>query len=424
MKSIEELKKLVHDLKETSVTKETAAAMLKVALAKASTFGGGQRKTGFALGGVGGSLGVGPTWFSKSAGNEKEVEFQKMADDLYVVGTILKVNPRATRLFAQYSKNEEFVKAMDTTEMADWVPTQLSGRLQEMIELELKIAALHDRIPMPSNPYELPYVAGQTTAYLAGESTDEDSPRFKKSAMVPGKVTFTAKKIAARVILTEELTEDSLIPILPLLKKDIVKAISRAIEDATINGDTTAPHQDSDVLLAVDARKAWMGYRQLAQASLDMNNALTTTNIRTLRGLMGVYGVTPSDLALVCSIGGYLKLVDLDDVKTLDAYGPQATIIKGELAKIDNIPVVVSEKMRDDLNILGVYDGITETRTQMLLVYKAAMLYGDRRNVTIKTDFDIERDQNILVATQRLAFSQVFAATETFIARAYDCPKI
>jgi len=276
---------------------------------------------------------------------------------------------------------------------------------------------------MPTQPYDLPYVAGRTTAYLAGEATEEDSPRFKKSKMVAGKVRFDAKKIAARVILTEELVEDAIIPALPLLKKDIVSAIATAIETATINGDTTAPHQDTDVTDNRDARKAWMGYRKLAQAALDMGGTMTETQLKTLRGLMGVYGVNPNKLALVCSMMGYLKLTDLSNVKTLDKYGPKATVITGELAKIDNIPIIVSEWARDDLDLTGVYTA-GGAFTQLLMVYKGAMLYGDRRNVTVKTDFDIERDQNILVATQRLAFTQVYAATETFIARGYECAKI
>ena len=418
MKTIEELKQIVSDLKKSAVTKEKAKEILKVALSKAAISGG--RKTGFALGG---SSEVGPMWFTKSDANPKEIEFQKKADDLYLLSALLGVNARKTRLFERYSEDDEFVKAMDTVEQADWVPTQLSARLQEEIHLALKIAALHDRIPMPSKIYELPYVAGQTTAYLAGESTEEDSPRFKKSSMASGKVIFTTKKIASRVILTEELSEDSIIPALPLLKKDIVRAIAFAIEDATINGDTTAPHQDTDVVDALDARKAWMGYRKLAQANLDFGGVLSATLIRSLRGLMGVYGVNPTDLALVCSIGGFLKIIDLTEVRTLDKYGPAATLITGELAKLDNIPIVVSEKSRDDLGVTGVY-GLGAILTQLLLVYKAAMLYGDRRSVTVKTDFDIERDQNILVCTQRLAFAPVFKSTETFVGRGYNCPKI
>lgn len=416
--NLEELKKAIHDVKEGAVTKEKAIEMIKTALAKSMA---ANRKTAFSLGGA--QLGVGPQWFTKSDANAKELEFQKRADDIYLLGVMLGISPRQTRLYEGYAQDEEFLKAMDTTEMADWVPTTLSARLQQEVHLALKVAALHDRIPMPSQPYELPYIAGKTTGYLAGEATEEDSPRIKKSSMIPGKVTFNAKKIAARVILTEELTEDAIIPCLPLLKKDIVEAIATAIETATINGDTTSPHQDTDIVDATDARKAWMGYRKLAQATLDLAGTLTASKIKVLRGLMGVYGVNPNKLALVCSMLGYLKLTDLTEVRTLDQYGPKATIITGELAKIDNIPIVVSEWSRDDLDADGLYT-LGGGFTQLLMVYKPAMLYGDRRNVTVKTDFDIERDQNILVATQRLAFNPVFASTETFIARGYECPKI
>jgi len=410
----------IADLKKSTVTKAKAMEILKVALTKSE---GGTRKTGFSF--DGGSAGkVTPQWFQKSQAKGIELEYQKRADNLYLIAQILKVNPRNTMLFQKYAEDTEFNKAMDTVENADWIPTQLSAKLQDEIHLALKVAALHGRVPMPTQPYELPYVAGQTTAYLVGEAVAEDSSRFTKSSMKSAKVTFDAKKIGARVLLSEEITEDSIIPVLPLIKKDIKRALSFAIEDATVNGDTSGTHQDSDVTGAKDARKAWMGYRKLAQASLDLVNVLTATKLRQLRGLMGVYGVNPTDLALVVSIAGYLQLIDLTEVKTVDKYGNNATIIKGELAKIDNIPIIVSEKCRDDLNVSGVYDGMTETRTGMSLVYRDALLFGDRRAVTVKTDFDIERDQNILVATQRLAFNPVFASTETFVAYGYNCPKL
>lgn len=422
MKNLDELKQKVADLQKSGVTKDKAKVILKTLLEKAAAPSAG-RQTQYSIdGGSGGSI-VGPMWFQKSKANEKEMDFQKKADDLYLLGALLKQNPRTTRLYKEYSKDEEFVKAMDTADMADWVPQQLSARLQEKIELTLKVAALHDRIPMPTNPYDLPYVAGQTTAYLAGEATAEDSPRFKKSAMTPGKVTFTAKKIAVRVLFTEELTEDSLIPVLPLLKKDIAKAVGRAIEDATINGDLTAIHMDTDVVDARDARKAWDGYRSIAQTSLDFVNTLTLTQLRTLRAGMGVYGVDVSDMALVCSIQGYLQLLEIDQVRTLEKYGPKATVITGELAKIDNIPIIVSEKMRDDLSTAGVYE-VAGPRTGLVMIHRAAVLYGDRRNITVKTDFDIERDQNIMVCTQRLAFSTVFEASETFCAWGFNVKKL
>jgi HK97 family phage major capsid protein len=400
--NLEELKKAIHDVKDKAINKEKAIEMMKVALAKSIT---ANRKSAFALGGRQ-VLGVGPQWFTKAEANATEMEFQKKADDIYLLGVMLGVNPRQTQLFESYAQNEEFKKAMDTTEHADWVPTQLSASLQAEIHLALKVAALHDRITMPTQPYDLPYVAGRTTGYLAGEATEEDSSRIKKSKMTAGKVRFDAVKIAARVILTEEMVEDAIIPALPLLKKDIVAAIATSIENATINGDTSTTHLDTgETVESYDARRAWMGYRKLSQAALDIGGTLTAAKIKILRGLMGVYGVDPNKIALVCSMQGYLKLTDLEEVKTLDKYGPKATVITGELAKIDNIPIVVSEWARDDLNAEGIYDGAVETFTQLLMVYKDAMLYGDRRNVTVRTDFDIERDQNILVATQRLAFS-------------------
>jgi len=50
-------------------------------------------------------------------------------------------------------------------------------------------------------------------------------------------------------------------------------------------------------------------------------------------------------------------------VRTVDKYGQFATVLNGELGKIDGIPVIVSEKIRENLNASGVYDGTTTTKT-------------------------------------------------------------
>ena len=60
---------------------------------------------------------------------------------------------------------------------------------------------------------------------------------------------------------------------------------------------------------------------------------------------MGKYGVKASDLVLACSPTAYYGLVTDDDVATVDKYGPAATILTGELAKVRGIPVVVNENV-------------------------------------------------------------------------------
>ena len=329
-------------------------------------------------------------------------------------------------------KFQTIAKAMSTTDAVggDWVPGSFSNDLITAMKLQLKVAALHTRINMPTNPYTFPVAGADAVAYLASQATSDTASKLKASTPGTGDgLTFSAKKLAARILASEELTEDSIIPILPYLRDQIVSALATAEETATINGDTAGGHMDSDVVDADDARKTFDGYRKLAPAvsKVDLGAAFNVEGVRGIRAKMGKYGVDPSKLAYITSIVGYFKLLDIKDaagnspIMTLDKYGPNATILTGELAKFDNIPIVVSEHVRQDLNATGVYDGVTTTKTELLTVYRPALVYGDRRQVRVRTKEDFETEQIIIVGSQRLDFKALVAgANQPIIGVGYN----
>jgi HK97 family phage major capsid protein len=318
-------------------------------------------------------------------------------------------------------------KAMDTAtseEGLEWIPTGFSSELIQKVKLALKVAALHSRIAMPMNPFKLPIDGADAAAYLAAESTSDTAAKITASTPGTKNVTFDAVKLACRVLVSTELEEDSVVAILPLLRDKIVQALAEAQENATINGDTAATHQDGDVTDAADVRKAWDGYRKLAIVSAKVS--LSTFNIaglRTLRASMSKYGVNPNNLAWIAGVKVFHKLLSLAEALTVDKYGANATILSGELAKLDGIPVIVSEFVREDLNASGVYDGVTTNRTVLPLVYRPAFLYGDRRAITLRVSQELymESDQDVAIATQRLDFQPVQdASAEPIVALGYN----
>ncbi|MCK9327833.1 MAG: phage major capsid protein [Bacteroidales bacterium] len=322
--------------------------------------------------------------------------------------------------FVAINKFQQVAKAMDSQTQGDgaeWVPGGFSSELIRELKLQLKVAALHRRINMPTNPYTFPVAGVDAVAYLASEATIDAQAKFKASTPGSGTgITFVAKKLAARVLASEELTEDSIVPILPFLRDQIVTALATAEETATINGQPgPAPHMDVDVIAADDARRSWNGYRALVQpgpagAFVDLGADWNVEGVRSVRTAMGKYGVDPSKLAYVTSIVGYFKLLDIKDaagnspIMTLDKYGTNATILTGELAKFDNIPIIVSEHVRANLNAQGVFDGVTMDKTELITVYRPGMVYGDRRQVRVRTKEDFETEQIIIVGSQRVDF--------------------
>lgn len=353
----------------------------------------------------------------------KVITLQEKSDDLYITGLLLKTDPRNLKMYP------DFQKALDTQtagEGLEWVPTILSAELIRMIELAYRIPALHRDIPMPSDPYVIPAQVGKQIAYKIEEQVEPTGQtKIPLSKFVTGKVTMTGAGVGTRTLVSHYLEEDSIVPVLPLIKEGIADSANEAMEQAIINGDTTATHQDSDVTSADDRRKLWKGYRKLALEN-NWKEDLSTfdyTNIGKLQKKMGKYGTFINDLVFIGGISVWNQMKSLEEVITVDKYGPRATILTGELGKLDGIPIITSGVVREDLNASGVYDGTTKTQTVMFLVFKRGFVTGTRRTLRMRLlqELYAESEQDCLLGTMRRAFTPIYAiATEPIVAIGYN----
>uniref|UniRef100_A0A6M3KWW7 Putative capsid protein n=1 Tax=viral metagenome TaxID=1070528 RepID=A0A6M3KWW7_9ZZZZ len=368
---------------------------------------------------------------AEPAMNDFDREMQALNDDMYVASVVLKKHPTELKMWQEFQAGGSTLKkALDTataSEGLEWIPTGFSAALIDLVRVQLKVSALFRRFTMPTNPYKFPVVSSDMTGYLQSESIVDEAQKLRASTAGTTNLELSAVKLAARALFSEEISEDSVVPILSWIKDQIALALATAEEKALINGDTTATHQDSNVTAAYDAQKAWNGLRKLVVSAAKVDIAtLNIENIRSIRKAMGKYGVDPAKLAYICSINGYIQLLSLKDsnsvqvVTTVDKYGANATILSGELGKLDGSPIIVSEWVYNNLNGSGVYDGVTTTKTAIVVPYIPAFIIGDRRRVTVKTAQDIETDQQIVVATQRLDFHPFFATTEKMVGLGYN----
>ena len=360
---------------------------------------------------------------------DQEKELRDFADDAYIVASILRKDPRQTKLWSQrQGLSSSLRKAMDTAtaaEGAEWVPTQLSQNYIEKFRLQSKVAALFDDIPMPSNPFKLPYVGGlgASNFYLVGESTSDSPTASPASTMATGDQTLTAKKLKARTLWSDEFDEDSILPVLSILRGEIVTAGVEATEDCIINGDTTATHMDADVVDSKDRRKIWNGLRDQCPSGTKASLAtFNTTNLKGILTTMGKYGLNPNDMALIVGAKGYHSMTGLSEVMTVDKYGEKATILNGELGKFFGIPIIVSEAIRENLNASGVYDGTTTTKTILLFVNRRGLILGTRGGVKLSFLTEAQVDQNQLIISFRkaLAYRWTPSSTVTTIGLGYN----
>ena len=307
--------------------------------------------------------------------------------------------------------NSDLAKALDTVDSSEFIPTQFSARLLDDVRLELKVAGLFQRLALPSSPYTNPIRGQRQVAYLIGEPTTDTASKVPTSDPVSANVTFTAKTLAVRNLFSDMFAEDSVIPVLPWVMSELKQAMVDAQEDAVINGDTSTTHQHSDVTAANDRRKAWDGLLKLSggssgNAAVDIST-LSVANLRSIRKKMGRFGANSAKLAYVTSVSGYVQMLSLDEVETIDKFGPMATIQAGELAKLDGSPVIVSEFVRNDLTTAGIYDGATVTDTEVFLVHTPSFLFGDVGAAKAESARDIESLQTVVVTSARTSFKEI-----------------
>lgn len=374
---------------------------------------------------------------NKTAENDAEREMQGWNDDLYIVSKLMSVkhphlHPRQLGLYRRFSETT-LAKAMSLASGAgsQWIPTGFSSELQRRVALEAKVAGLFKRFPMPTSPYTWPLESAGVTVYKASEQQAdvESATAITASTPTTDNTTFTAAKPAGRTCFSEEISEDSIVPVLPYLKEEFAQAMAEAIDNCIINGDTA---RTLDVGVGTtDVRACWSGLRKYA-AGLGSDNRvdMSTFNHEKLMEVvreMDKYGVIPAKLAILVSNKGLYQLRCLVDnstnarlLTTADKYGPNAPFVSGEVGKIDGIPVVVSEYVNNNLNASGVYDGTTTTKSVLVVVFHPAWKIGDRRKFTLKTDENIRTDQTEVVVTQRLDFQHMLASGQETVGTGYN----
>jgi HK97 family phage major capsid protein len=355
-------------------------------------------------------------------------EIQRANDDLYLGMVALGLKtPWESATLRNYVKSAYpyAAKAMEigsNSAGGSFIPTGFSRNLIELVQLDLRVAALHGRFNMPTNPYTFPVEGADITAYVVPERNGDDdavdSSKFV-GAGTPGTSnnTFTAKKVGIRSVFSGEINEDSIIPVLPYVRSKIIRSLAQAQENSVINGDVRVSSNIDGVTVATVQTTAYDGYRracQLAGTTTD-GSTFNLTNLRAVRADMGVYGVDNSQLAYVCSINGYHKFLGITEVLTVDKIGSRATILNGQMGSIDGIPIIVSEYVSNTLDSQGLNAG-TASKTEVLLVRRDMFQFGDWREITLKNREVIETDQFVLVALQRLAFKSLFtaSASQTF----------
>jgi hypothetical protein len=352
-------------------------------------------------------------------------DFQDCVADMTIFGLMIDKQAATGRQGFEVARSHRLFKDrwhhacraldVDTSgEGGTWVPTGIGATMHEKVRATGKIAPLFPHIDLPTNPWKWPIEGGDATAYRVAEPTSDTATKVAPSTPGTLGATFDAEILGGRVLFSRSVEADSAVAILPFTRMKLVRAFVDAEERAILDGDTDGTHQDADVqaLGTTDARTAWDGLRKkgLAETALDgAAAALSASNLRSLRALMGKWGLNPDDLAIIVGVNSYYDLLADEALLTLEKLGPQATILTGQIGTLYGAPVIASEHIREDLNASGVYDGITTTRSYAVIVNRMEWALGTRMALDVEVDSSIYREsfQKVVVAFERVDLQHI-----------------
>lgn len=353
------------------------------------------------------------------------VEYQRASDQAYLIKTFAKLAKKPEGWGEKTDELEHFRglhKALYSGGAGagqEYVPIGFSAQLLERVELATRLWALFPqvKIPMGSDQFTLPLRGTYGTLYLMDEPAADNPTKVTESTPSTGKVTFDPITLGARYLISQNLTEDAMVAMVPLLLGNMERLFARGYEDIALNADDSGSHMDSDVVNAKDHRRGLKGIRKNASvlggsSFVDLGGAPTEDVLLALKDGIGEWAAFPDRCVWGVSLKVWSKMKRLPSVKTVDKFGANATILTGQLADFDGSAVILSPKMRSDLNAAGVHDGVTTTKSLIALIALDAWATGDKRQLTIEQDKDIEAGQIKIVGSSRIDFRPVHNVAE------------
>lgn len=308
------------------------------------------------------------------------------------------------------------VKALTSTGSTtgdELVPTGMASELWQDFFLASRIVANMNRIPMPTNPFDVPLGLGDVTWRKGSENTATTA-----SDPATAKSTLTVTELVTEQNWSYTLNEDAVIAMAPAIRERLAISGGEVIDAFALNADGTdddtgninlddANPDDTNYYLSAGQdgiRHQWL--RDNTDMDIDAGgDALADADIVGALALMGKYAVMPSQTRIVTDVSTYLKgLLNLDAVLTIDKFGSDAVVVTGQLAAYRGIPIIVSESHE-----LGESDGCVSTTANnntlgSISIYNRMMWYvGFLRELLIEVDRDIQKRQYIMVTSLREA---------------------
>jgi len=281
----------------------------------------------------------------------------------------------------------------------------VSTNIERDIQNELVLAPLFREIAMNSANMIIPilpdsgYAEFTSGSAVANDNLDMRSAAYGADAGVTMQERIlTTKKLISQSFLGNETEEDAILPILPLIRESMVRSHARAIENAILAGD------DAEGAFG-DGGASFEGLLHLARNDSDFTasttafatDTITALDLLAMRKNMGKYGVNPSEVVYIVSQRTYYELLEDPEFQDAQLVGDMATKLSGEIGQVFGSRVLLCDEFATP----------AVSKFGAVAVNPRNYVLPRLRGVTVESDYEVINQRRVLVASQRIGFTDL-----------------
>ena len=280
-----------------------------------------------------------------------------------------------------------------------FLPDPLAATFIDLVKEKNYFRSLARVFPMKSRVRTIPKLLTGTKVYYQSTEASEG----QETSWTAGTIELIARKLFAWIEISEETLEDGIVDMRSMIREMFVNGMAEWEERMLIQGDsghssTTATEANGTTdyvgtWYTKDARLATDGLLTIGRESgtqQAVNGSCTADVFRLGLYKLGLYAKQTNQLVTLLNPYSANQMLADSDLKTIDKYGPKATILTGEIGYLYNKWRIINT----DYMPQGY--GVT-TRVDNLIL-------GDRRKIKLAEDAVIKNDSIIWAISERLAF--------------------
>lgn len=335
----------------------------------------------------------------------KEKVGKQDKEDAVLIAKLLGKDIQGTDFY----KNLVQKSGLEHTPSSQW-EEEFNSTIYEAMKDKLVLEPLFQTISMqqplmniPLNPEagDAEWISSNADPYLSQRSSDDSSTGTAVDHKM-GETTLQAYKLASKEYIGYEEEEDTILPIMPIIRDAVTRRMARTTDQSLLRG--TGAGTGGDAVSPFKGLTVLAGDGSNDTTTVAVAAKWTVADLQSVRRGLGAYGLNPGEVKYIVSQDVYYDLLEDPDFRTVDMVGQQATILSGQIGYVNGSIVIVSDS----------YATKAATVPCVTAVYTGNFYVGNLRTMMIERDTDIINQKKVIVATRRLGFIPMIRDGSTF----------